>query len=205
MAIRWRAYRGGYNYRPGSRSYYRPRYFRRGYGGRWRWAHAYPLPGPAPSSSVAWAQQVLTQIFGPVVPQDGILGPETRGFVARFQAHQGLAPTGDLDDMTMSALQAATTPPPREPPPPPPVLAEPPPPVVFAAARDLPEVVPGPPPHHDRPPPPEVIPGPPPPHHHRPPPPGEARELDENPAALRGSEAHGRWIRRGERVILFGI
>jgi peptidoglycan hydrolase-like protein with peptidoglycan-binding domain len=122
--------RRSYPHQPRSRAYYRPprsrAYYRpRGYGRRWHWAHAAvavaPL-GPVPSATVTWAQQALAQIFGPLVPQDGILGPETRGFVARFQAQQGLPPTGDLDDATLSALQAATASPP-------PVLVELPPPV----------------------------------------------------------------------------
>jgi len=219
MAIRWRAYRG---YRqPWGRAHYRPRYYGhgwgwRGYGRRWGWAHPWPAVAPqGPSATVAWAQQALAQIFGPVVPQDGFLGPETRGFVAHFQGQQGLPPIGDLDDATMSALQAATAPPPApEPPPPLPMMMGPPPPP--------PEVTGGQPPHHHRRPPPDILvapPGPPPPapplgpppapppHHGHPPPPGagEVGELNGSPAASREAAGRGRWIRKGERVILLGV
>jgi hypothetical protein len=221
MAIRWRAYRWGHRQRPWSRAYYRPRYYghgwgTRGYGRRWRWANTSPVVaplGPVPSATVAWAQQALAQIFGPVVPQDGILGPDTRGFIAHFQAQQGLPPSGDLDDATLSALQAATAPPPPVPEPPPPrVLVEPPPPPPPPA-----EIIAGQPPHHHRHPPPAmvvappgppgIIPGPPPPHHHGHPPPGasEMGELDDSRTASREAAGRGRWIRKGERVILLGV
>ena len=158
MAIRLSAYRG---YRRGllGRAY-GPRYYGRGrgwrgYRRRWHWMHAPPVVplGPVPSAGIAWAQQALAQIFGPVVPQDGILGPETRGFVARFQAQQGLSPTGDLDDVTMATLQDATAPPPVMPPPlpepPPPIFGAPPPPT-FVPPPGPPGVIPAPPRHQRR-------------------------------------------------------
>jgi peptidoglycan hydrolase-like protein with peptidoglycan-binding domain len=87
---------------------YRP--FRRYYGRRWPWLQGGGWSqGPASSSLVAWAQSCLATIFGPVVPQDGVFGPETRGFVQQFQAQQGLPTTGDLDQATVSALQAAVS------------------------------------------------------------------------------------------------
>jgi len=74
---------------------------------RWSWLHRpYSPDGPVSSSFVAWAQSVLAQVFGPVVPQDGVFGSETRGFVTQFQAQQGLPGTGDLDGATVAALQA---------------------------------------------------------------------------------------------------
>jgi hypothetical protein len=265
MAIR-RAYR---SYRRGSWGRaYRPGYYGRGWGWRgyrrrWPWMYgpsAAPI-GPVPSAGVAWAQQALAQIFGPVVPQDGILGPETRGFVARFQGQQGLPPTGDLDDATMAALQAVTAGPAVPSP-----LAEAPPPPIFGGPPPLPpgppEIIPGPPWHHHHehplpPGPPMIIPGPPrhhrgdhpprmglppgppgiiaappgqlrgehpmppgpppgppgvvaaPPGQHRgerpmPPGVGEVGELSGGPATPQESSARGRWIRRGERIILMG-
>ena len=104
--------------------------------GRWSWPRRpYWAQGPASWSLVAWAQQHLAVVFGPVVPQDGVFGPETRGFVQRFQMQQGLAATGNLDDATVAALQAVISSglPPMPPPPPgfgpPPPDFGPPPPV----------------------------------------------------------------------------
>jgi peptidoglycan hydrolase-like protein with peptidoglycan-binding domain len=93
-----------YQHRPGFR--YRRRFYKRHWPYRWSWLHSPDSPeGPVPSPFVAWAQRVLAQVFGPIVPQDGVLGPETRGFVAQFQAQQGLPSIGDLDDATVAALQ----------------------------------------------------------------------------------------------------
>ena len=96
-----------YHHRPGFR--YRRRFYRRHWPYRWSWLHSPDSPeGPVPSPFVAWAQRVLAQVFGPIVPQDGVLGPETRRFVGQFQAQNGLPMTGDLDGATVSALQAPT-------------------------------------------------------------------------------------------------
>jgi Putative peptidoglycan binding domain/Lysine-specific metallo-endopeptidase len=85
--------------------------------GRWGWFHpGYRWPwfdrgirveGWAPSPVVAWAQGCLSQLLGTGLPQDGIIGPDTRQAIASFQAQQQLPPTGMLDDNTVSALQAA--------------------------------------------------------------------------------------------------
>jgi peptidoglycan hydrolase-like protein with peptidoglycan-binding domain len=189
---------------------WRHRNFRRAWRsyGRWRWLHyptALPFPvGPSPSSVVAWAQQCLAQIFGPGVPQDGILGPETRGFLAQFQTQQGLPATGSLDDSTMAALQAAVTMPPTPPPePPPPEAATSPPP----PRGPLPGVPPAPtafippdPPRHRH----NLHPPAPPP----PPPPPTAGEIGDIPqnssGAAQQAAAHGRWVWHGGRVILIG-
>jgi hypothetical protein len=85
------------------------RYGRRFYGHhrpyRWSWLRdPYSPEGAVSSPFVAWAQSVLAQVFGPIVPQDGVFGSETRGFVAQFQAQQRLPSTGDLDDPTVTAL-----------------------------------------------------------------------------------------------------
>jgi Putative peptidoglycan binding domain len=93
-----------HRYRPWHR--YGRRFYRRRRPYRWSWLRRYSPEGPISSSFVAWTQSVLAQLFGPVVPQDGVFGPETRGFVAQFQAQQGLPATGDLDDPTVAALQA---------------------------------------------------------------------------------------------------
>jgi outer membrane protein OmpA-like peptidoglycan-associated protein len=60
-----------------------------------------------PSPTVAWAQGCLAQLLGSEVPQDGIMGPDTRQAVMQFQMQQQLPPTGMLDDNTVQALQAA--------------------------------------------------------------------------------------------------
>src|ERR1700728_3158550 len=103
------------------------------YGRRWPWLQgATWSQDPVSSSFVAWAQRCLAIVFGPVVPQDGVFGPETRGFVEQFQAQHGLRATGDLDEATVSALQAAVSSgpavsSPSEPAPPPPIFVAPPP------------------------------------------------------------------------------
>jgi peptidoglycan hydrolase-like protein with peptidoglycan-binding domain len=174
----------GYPFRPGYR--YGPHFHRRHwghYGHRWGWLHRPLWPqGPVSSPFVAWAQRSLATVFGPAVPQDGVFGPETRGFVQQFQAQQGLPATGNLEDATVAALQAAVNPPPPAPPPPPP---EPPPPM-FAAAPPPPM------------PPPE---GPPPPHHHRPTGPGDHGEIAAGPT---DSVERGRWVREHGRIVLIG-
>ncbi len=93
----------GYRYRPGLP--YGPRFYGRD------WPYRSPrlplryLPeGPISSSFVAWAQRVMAQVFGPIVPIDGVFGLETHRFVVQFQAQQGLPTTGDLDDATVAAL-----------------------------------------------------------------------------------------------------
>jgi hypothetical protein len=95
-----------HRYRPGFR--YGQGFHRRHRPYRWSWLHRqYPPEGPVSSPFVAWAQRVLAQVFGPIVPQDGVFGSETRGFVGQFQVQRGLPTSGDLDDATVAALQAA--------------------------------------------------------------------------------------------------
>ena len=95
-----------HHHRPGFR--YRRRFYRRHWPNRWSWLHSPDSPeGPVSSPFVAWAQRVLAQVFGPIVPQDGVFGSATRGFVGQFQDQYGLLTTGDLDGATVSALQAA--------------------------------------------------------------------------------------------------
>ncbi|MBV8835694.1 MAG: peptidoglycan-binding protein, partial [Myxococcales bacterium] len=145
---RWRPSHYFHSYRP----FYRhgPYYghYWRHYGRRWPWFQPFGYSGPTSSSFVAWAQSVLATLFGPAVPQDGYFGPETRSFVQRFQAQQGMPPTGDLDGGTVAALQAASRPEPPMPAPPP--VAPP----IFAAPQPMPP--PDAPPAQDVPPPPPV-------------------------------------------------
>jgi Putative peptidoglycan binding domain len=203
---------------------YRPRfrYGRRFYGRHWpyRWHWLHRPEGPISSPFVAWAQRVLAQVFGPIVPQDGVFGPETRRFVEQFQAQQGLPVTGDLDDATVAALQAAVGPeltPPiqwrlepgirhpegpelpmprpegREPAMPNPGRAAPrPPPTPISAAAPRPAM----PPSSSQTPPHSHHPHPP-----GPPEPGEQGELAPGPAE---SAQRGRWIRYRGRIILMG-
>jgi peptidoglycan hydrolase-like protein with peptidoglycan-binding domain len=172
----------GYHFRPGFR--YGPHSYGR-YGRRWPWLHGPFLPhGPISSSFVAWAQSALATVFGPVVPQDGVFGPETRGFVQRFQTQQGLPPTGDLEGATVAALQAAGSP---EPPPPPPPPPEPPPPPQVFSAPPAP-----PPPPQDAP--------PPPPHHRQ----TAQTQQSEVGADRSGPPEQGRWVREGRRIVLMG-
>jgi peptidoglycan hydrolase-like protein with peptidoglycan-binding domain len=190
----WRGHSFRYGYRPrfryGSRFYGRRWPY---YGRRWGWFHPRYVPeGPISSSFVAWAQTVLAQVFGPIVPQDGVFGAETHRFVGQFQAQQGLPTSGSLDGATVAALQAVTSP---EPPPPPPPPPEPPPPPtpIFVA--------PPPPPM----PPPPSPPSPPPAHprHQRAPgpPPAEQGELA---AGSTDVVERGRWVRHHDRIVVVG-
>ena len=62
-----------------------------------------------PSAEVRDAQQRLQALGYYGGPVDGVWGPETRVAVERYQTNRGLAVSGQLDDMTRSALR---TPPP---------------------------------------------------------------------------------------------
>jgi len=144
---------------------------------RWPWLQVpFADSGPIASSFVAWAQSALATVFGPAVPQDGVFGPETRGFVQRFQAQQGLPPTGDLDGGTVAALQAAVSPQPASAPPPPP--APPMPPQDAQPAQDVP---------------------PPPPRDHRHAAPSQQSEVAAEPTE---APERGRWVREGGRIVL---
>src|SRR5882724_4204391 len=74
---------------------------------------AAPVAGPSaytqpqPSAAVRDAQQRLSALGFYAGAVDGIWGPDTRAAVERFQLSRGLPVTGDLDQVTASALQAA--------------------------------------------------------------------------------------------------
>jgi outer membrane protein OmpA-like peptidoglycan-associated protein len=80
----------------------------RGYG-RWQWLQSGFGFGDFHEERqwIAWAQGCLSQITGNMIPESGHLDSATRSAIAMFQAHQRLPATGTLDDLTMSALQAA--------------------------------------------------------------------------------------------------
>ena len=192
MAIRWSPRFHSYHLRPFYRQgpYY-GRYWRHyGYGRRWPWLHVPFAPaGPISSPLVAWAQSVLATVFGPAVPQDGVFGPETHGFVQRFQAQQGLPATSDLDGPTVAALQAAASP---QPPSPPPPTAAP----AFAPPPQMP------PPPEDAPPALDVPPPPPARRHHAPPSqPSQQSEVAAGPAE---SSERGWWVRDRGKIVLMG-
>jgi hypothetical protein len=75
---------------------------------------------PTPDPQVQMAQACLAQSVDPSVPQDGIMGPQTRQAIMTYQTQQQMQPTGMLDPNTISALQACQPPAPPPPPPPPP-------------------------------------------------------------------------------------
>jgi hypothetical protein len=75
-----------------------PRRYRRGY---------YGYGSQASSQWAAGIQACLAQLVGPWVPQNGIIGPQTRRAVQMFQGQQQLPVTGLLDNSTVNALQAA--------------------------------------------------------------------------------------------------
>jgi peptidoglycan hydrolase-like protein with peptidoglycan-binding domain len=187
LGFRAPVYRG-YHFRPGFR--YGPHFYGRNWGHyrpRWPWIAHGPFfsHGPTSSSFVAWAQSALATVFGPAVPQDGVFGPETRGFVQRFQVQQGLPATSDLDGATLAALQAGANPQPPpappEPPPPPRAFAPPPPP---SPPQDAP---------------PDQV-QPPPRAHHQTAQSGE-QEIAGGQTDVMG---RGRWVRHNGRVVLIG-
>jgi peptidoglycan hydrolase-like protein with peptidoglycan-binding domain len=72
------------------------------------------------SQWAAGMQACLAQAVGTWVPQNGILGPQTRRAVQIFQGQQQMPVTGMLDAATVAALQSACTgaaPGPQAPPP----------------------------------------------------------------------------------------
>ena len=190
MAGRSRPYFDAYRFRPFYRHgpYYGGHgpYYGRWHHGRRRWPWLqvpFAASGPIASSFVAWAQSALATVFGPAVPQDGVFGPETRGFVQRFQAQQGLPPTGDLDGATVAALQAAVSPEPASPPPPPPPA-----PPTFAAPPPMP-------PQDAQP----ALDVPLPPRDHRHAAPSQQGEVAAEPTE---APERGRWVREGGRIVL---
>jgi peptidoglycan hydrolase-like protein with peptidoglycan-binding domain len=76
--------------------------------------YAQPQPSaytqPQPSATVRDAQQRLSTLGFYAGPVDGIWGPDTQAAVERFQRNRGLQVTGDLNQVTTSALQAAPQP-----------------------------------------------------------------------------------------------
>ena len=115
----WAAHLGGRHFGHYGRQWGRHRFFRGGQGSQF------------PDPQVQSAQACLAQVVDPSVPQDGIMGPQTRQAIRQFQMQQQMPPTGMLDPDTMSALQNACSPQQAAPPPPPP---PPPPPQVQVSA-----------------------------------------------------------------------
>jgi len=76
--------------------------------------YAQPQPAaytqPQPSAAVRDAQQRLSALGLYAGPVDGVWGPDTQVAVERFQRNRGLQVTGDLNQVTTSALQAAPLP-----------------------------------------------------------------------------------------------
>src|SRR5438876_5255991 len=58
-----------------------------------------------PSATVRDAQQRLSALGYYTGPIDGLWGPDTQAAVERFQRDRGLQVTGDLNQVTASALQ----------------------------------------------------------------------------------------------------
>jgi hypothetical protein len=137
---------------------------RRGFGGF----------APTLSPLVSWAQSCLTQLVGPWVPQDAILGAATRQAIIQFQTQQSLPPTGALDDVTTQALQSACT-----------------------AQAGIPDSVAAPPPPALQPPAAAAPPPPPRPRRQGAPPPGEIGEgeLPTDELGAAGPRHYGRWLR----------
>src|SRR5262249_30095122 len=70
-----------------------------------------PPAGPSSPGGSPWImliQGCLRRLLGPgSTPMDGALGPQTRQALKGFQQQNGLPPSGDLDNATVQALQAA--------------------------------------------------------------------------------------------------
>lgn len=64
---------------------------------------------PGGNEQVRMAQQRLKAAGLYNGPQDGIMDPDTRAAVARFQAQQGLPQTESLDESTLANLQGSQT------------------------------------------------------------------------------------------------
>ncbi|SDG93767.1 peptidoglycan-binding domain-containing protein [Nitrosomonas sp. Nm132] len=68
----------------------------------------YPIgPEPLGSERVRWLQDCLNQAIGTQLPVTGVVGPETRSAVRRFQRQQGLRTTGIAGPDTEEALRVA--------------------------------------------------------------------------------------------------
>jgi hypothetical protein len=69
--------------------------------------HEIPLPVGVldPVTTVTGVQARLSNLGYPVGARDDQFGPVTRGSIAHFQADQGLAATGFMDDQTRDKLQ----------------------------------------------------------------------------------------------------
>jgi hypothetical protein len=85
----------------------------------------------AGSQWAAGIQACLAQLVGPWVPQNGIIGPQTRRAIQMFQGQQQMPVTGLLDSNTANAIQGACSGQGAAPPvpvgPPPAAMAPPPP------------------------------------------------------------------------------
>ncbi|MYZ50483.1 peptidoglycan-binding domain-containing protein [Propylenella binzhouense] len=63
-------------------------------------------PGAPPDSRIMAVQRALEMAaYGPLTP-DGILGPQTREAITRFQADNGLPATGTIDDRLIERLRS---------------------------------------------------------------------------------------------------
>ncbi|MEO1091113.1 MAG: peptidoglycan-binding domain-containing protein [Pseudomonadota bacterium] len=60
--------------------------------------------GPSPGNLVRAVQQALANRDFDPGPADGVLGPQTTRAITDFQASQGMATTGDIDEPLLSAL-----------------------------------------------------------------------------------------------------
>ncbi len=71
-----------------------------------------PVAPPTPDPQVMSAQACLAQVVDPSVPQDGLMGPQTRQALRTFQAQQQLPVTGYWTRIPQALSQAACSPPP---------------------------------------------------------------------------------------------
>lgn len=74
---------------------------------RWHGLNPYGSSSNASDPQILAAQACLAQLVDPTVPQDGILGQQTRQAIRSFQSQQNIPFTGMLDANTSSALQSA--------------------------------------------------------------------------------------------------
>jgi hypothetical protein len=96
----------GYPDYPYSAPYYGDSYYDSGYyGDTYYGSQYYERPDPRLSATKALQTALARRGYygGPI---DGVFGPETRGAIRSFQAHQGLPVTGQVDSRLVRALQS---------------------------------------------------------------------------------------------------
>src|ERR1700757_4958432 len=59
-----------------------------------------PRPSPKGNAQVRWLQRALNRVSGFGIAENGVLSVQTRKALQKFQAEQGLRPTGTMNPRT---------------------------------------------------------------------------------------------------------